>query len=662
MNAFQDDGAPAPARTETGASPVTTGRERTTDRADSTAIERTFDTPLAGALECARRGWRVFPVEVPTPGDRHTGKSPLKVGPRRRFAWQKGATTDPEVIRSWFDADGGGANYGLPAALNGHVVLDEDRPGAIAAWATDHGFALPATYTVKTGEGRQLRFDAAGHTFTQSPPVPGLDIRFEGYGVGPGSVHYTGALYSVLDGREPVPLPAAAVEALTAEPEPVDEPSHPVAAVSEEDARYALDIYARNLRDLAALMELGEGDRDYRGHGWDSGTLHYAARGWELVNATGGRITAEQFEADFLRLIPTEYRTQGHRKLADARERVGERRATAPLPAENAFGDLGPGEAANAPQNDADDGFNFIDWDELLDGDDVPPEWVMWPFVQRGSLASLSSEAKAGKSLLTLEAVFCAITGRAMFGVGPVGEPVTVLYLDQENSRRDLKKRLMAMGATADDLRRLHYASFPKVNALDTAEQAQRVIRQVQRLRPDVLVFDTASRFVQGEENDAPTWLRLYRLLHAPVKNLGVAQLRIDHLGKDHSKGARGSSAKDGDVDDGWLLKRDPADARVRKLTHPLTRNGDGPSYVHLLVESDPLRHVVTATDDPEVLESPFAPVDAADLLIEALYEIDPDGELTTFDQQSLALRKDGHRFKNDVLKEARRRMKGGIQ
>ena len=43
---FQDDGAPAPARTETGASPVTTGRERTTDTGKSTA-ERTYSAVVA---------------------------------------------------------------------------------------------------------------------------------------------------------------------------------------------------------------------------------------------------------------------------------------------------------------------------------------------------------------------------------------------------------------------------------------------------------------------------------------------------------------------------------------------------------------------------------------------------------------------------------------
>ena len=56
MNAFQDDGAPAPARTETGASPNATGRERTTDTGKSTSLERTFEVFTAPKKDS--RTWR----------------------------------------------------------------------------------------------------------------------------------------------------------------------------------------------------------------------------------------------------------------------------------------------------------------------------------------------------------------------------------------------------------------------------------------------------------------------------------------------------------------------------------------------------------------------------------------------------------------------------
>jgi hypothetical protein len=63
------------------------------------------------------------------------------------------------------------------------------------------------------------------------------------------------------------------------------------------------------------------------------------------------------------------------------------------------------------------------------------------------------------------------------------------------------------------------------------------------------VIIDTVSRVVSGEENSNDTWNRLYRHTELPLKQRGVAMMRVDHTGKDATKGARGGSAKSGDVD-----------------------------------------------------------------------------------------------------------------
>jgi hypothetical protein len=57
------------------------------------------------------------------------------------------------------------------------------------------------------------------------------------------------------------------------------------------------------------------------------------------------------------------------------------------------------------------------------------------------------------------------------------------------------------------------------------------------------VVIDTVSRAIDGEENSNDTWLN----------QLGIAMIRLDHSGKDETKGMRGGSAKSGDVDAVWL-------------------------------------------------------------------------------------------------------------
>jgi hypothetical protein len=61
---------------------------------------------------------------------------------------------------------------------------------------------------------------------------------------------------------------------------------------------------------------------------------------------------------------------------------------------------------------------------------------------------------------------------------------------------------------------------------------------------------------VAGEENSNDTWLGLYRHTGLKLKRKGVAVVRLDHSGKDETKGTRGGSAKSGDVDAIWKLTR----------------------------------------------------------------------------------------------------------
>src|ERR1035437_5981226 len=80
-----------------------------------------------------------------------------------------------------------------------------------------------------------------------------------------------------------------------------------------------------------------------------------------------------------------------------------------------------------------------------------PPteEWTIKPLVPRGRQVALWSPAKQGKSLLALDGVGAAATGRPVFGQRP-GEPINVVYFDQEQTLDDLHSRLLDMGYGPD--------------------------------------------------------------------------------------------------------------------------------------------------------------------------------------------------------------------
>lgn len=212
-----------------------------------------------------------------------------------------------------------------------------------------------------------------------------------------------------------------------------------------------------------------------------------------------------------------------------------------------------------APDNDEADGpdmgslFPIIDWHALW-ADDSEEEWIVEPLLPARRLIALFSPPKVGKSLLLLEIAAAIARGGSVLGT-TTDRPRVVLYVDFENDPRgDLRPRLQAMGLGPGDLGNLKYLSMPSLPYLDTASGGLQLLALARFYRAEVVIIDTISRAVQGEENVNDTWLAFYRNTGLALKAAGIACVRLDHTGKDTAKGMRGGSAKYGDVDAVWSL------------------------------------------------------------------------------------------------------------
>ena len=182
-----------------------------------------------------------------------------------------------------------------------------------------------------------------------------------------------------------------------------------------------------------------------------------------------------------------------------------------------------------------------IDWATMWTTDHKQAEWLLQPILAAGRNHSFVAAAKAGKSLLLLEACAALATGKP-FLAKPETEPVTVVYVDYEMTEGDVKERLQAFGyGPDDDLTRLRYFTTPTINPLDTEHGAAEFLAAINEIGPDLVAIDTMSRAVSGEENESQTSNDLYRLTIMPLKAAGITVARADHLGKDKAKGARGS-------------------------------------------------------------------------------------------------------------------------
>lgn len=237
-----------------------------------------------------------------------------------------------------------------------------------------------------------------------------------------------------------------------------------------------------------------------------------------------------------------------------------------------------------------DDLFAPIHWPTAWHAAVEEPTWIVPQLLQAGRSASLVGSAKSGKSLLMLEIAAAVATGGT--ALGQKLTPRGVLYVDLENALEDITGRLHALGYGPDsDLDRLTYLSFPPLPPLDTEAGGAALTVLARQHHAELVIIDTLSRVIEGDENESRTVLDLYRHTMVPLRRDGIAVVRLDHLGKDPTRGARGSSAKVDDVDVSWQLTVRGSELVEVRRTH--ARALGYPETLLLHRRTGPLRHVV---------------------------------------------------------------------
>ncbi|MFF7851885.1 AAA family ATPase [Streptomyces sp. NPDC007910] len=270
----------------------------------------------------------------------------------------------------------------------------------------------------------------------------------------------------------------------------------------------------------------------------------------------------------------------------------------------------------------------LLDWNSFFATDFGSIQLLLGKLMAPGQQITLVGDGKAGKSLFTQEWMWRMATGQSFLGDKPT-DPVRVLYLDAENGQEQVQERLLSFGAGPRRMGELRYASFPPVRPLDTPGGGADLMSMVRATSAELVVIDTVSRFISGPENDADTWLSLYRHTLLPLKRDRISSVRLDHRGKDSERGARGSSAKTQDVDHVWELSAMGGGALALKRTH--TRTGIGPDQFTIVRQArrdgdnwahGGTRHIVMEweqdtpgfTPEPGTVEHIIAALDAAGL------------------------------------------------
>lgn len=553
------------------------------------------------AYEYAARGWRVIPI-----------REGFKKPPFNK--WQDVATTDQKRIHSWFGGLYSNAGIGIATGQESGVwVLDVD-PGhggleTLQTLSAEHG-PLPKGPRCNTGgDGfHQYYHNPKGlHVATtKNVAGSGLDVRGDGGQVlAPPSKHAHLACaaclafepHELLDyrwapGRNPAEceLPDAPQWLLdlvvpTRNPNP---PSTQMQAPATQFDQSDSAAEAINREHTWHDLLESDGWTQSRGSGGDtlwtrpgkdpragvSGTLHEPdgpfvnfSTSAELLCQPWARSTNGDGWAYSIFGYIAATRHGGDRS-ATAREWRRQRTSDdqADWAATVSTPTLSPLAPADADPEDL-SWAHLVDWGDFWARDHAIQEWIVWPLIPKGRAVALFAAAKAGKSTIVLAALAAAACGRKVLGTWDT-EPVSILYLDFEMTEADIWERLDQLGYGPEvDMSNLHYAMLPSIFPLDTVQGAAQILALAKSVRAEVVVIDTFSRAVKGDENDADTSRDFYRYTGMSLKAESIAVLRTDHAGKSVEQGQRGSSAKNDDVDVVWSLERTNAGVLVKR-TH----------------------------------------------------------------------------------------------
>lgn len=178
---------------------------------------------LAGALACAARGWRVFPLVPALVDDQQISEDYTLAGRTGKVPalkdWQTHATTAAPTIEDWWTKRPR-ANIGIATGAAGDLtVVDVDvkttKDGTVVdgrismlRLEQSHG-DLPLGPRVRRGDGVHLYFKHVPGLITKADVLPGVDIRNDkGLVVGAGSFHRRGGRYFYAADTETLPVPA----------------------------------------------------------------------------------------------------------------------------------------------------------------------------------------------------------------------------------------------------------------------------------------------------------------------------------------------------------------------------------------------------------------------------------------------------------------------
>jgi RecA-family ATPase len=203
-----------------------------------------------------------------------------------------------------------------------------------------------------------------------------------------------------------------------------------------------------------------------------------------------------------------------------------------------------------------------IDAATILNTDYPPLAWIVPDYLPPG-LTFLIGKPKVGKSWLALQLALSISTGGKVFGRDV--QQGRVLYLALEDNERRLKDRMKKQGwlANPGNVEFMLADTFrDQITALNTGG-GKRLLKYIERQKYRVVIVDTFSRAIQGDQLDPGEMTEAVGHLQQYALEKNIALIIIDHMPKNTGETndpighIYGSVAKAGVTDTAWGLYKE---------------------------------------------------------------------------------------------------------
>lgn len=256
----------------------------------------------------------------------------------------------------------------------------------------------------------------------------------------------------------------------------------------------------------------------------------------------------------------------------------------------------------------ADEDPDFLDLADLR-GKPLPPVvWLEERLIRQGQITKITAESGAGKSLIAANLALSWSLGYSLLDRDENGahreleRPLRVLYIDGELGPEWWHEYLEKFDAPMETPN-LMVRCFPKWGPLTELSGAAQFWKLVDKVEPDMIIMDTLSSFIDGEENSADTWIKFDNNITKTLKDRKISAVVLDHTGKNVELGARGSSAKKSNMDAEWVLSEPKKNSDRLLLTNAKKRTGKLPEKVAISRLDTPLRHERTDESLPTTVQ-----------------------------------------------------------